>query len=247
MSNLEVMSDANNESDDALLPVNNLEIASIDENVSAELLVPENNLVVSIVNSTKSDGFLFDMNNLDVESNSNNESVELLDAVRILLVMSDKSNKSEKNLPIFAILPVIALIVIESENSLPRTVFLNIESMKLKLSIVLLEPDSVLVVSIVISITSLTLASMTAPAALDVMLFNESGSMITSARFLLAMSNLEIESINENKSDELLVPENNLVVSIVTRIISDGFLFAVNKRDITSIKLNVSSTSLCEF
>ena len=187
------------------------------------------------------------MNNLDVESDSNNESVELLDAVRILLVMSDKSNKSEKNLPIFAILPVIALIVIESENSLPRTVFLNIESMKLKLSIVLLEPDSVLVVSIVISITSLTLASMTAPAALDVMLFNESGSMITSARFLLAMSNLEIESINENKSDELLVPENNLVVSIVTRIISDGFLFAVNKRDITSIKLNVSSTSLCEF
>ena len=197
--------------------------------------------------------------------------------------MSDRSSRSEKNLPINVILPATALIVIESENSLPRTVFLNKKSIIAKLSTVLLEPDSVLVVSIVISMTSLTLASITAPAEifkLSVISRNRTMSLMLLPRFitlpvnmliviesensldaencfdeesasdnesediLFPASSLDNESSSDNISVELLDPENNLVVSIVNKIMSEGFLMAMNNLDDESDPVKMSDVDL---
>src|SRR3989344_740067 len=101
--------------------------------------------------------------------------------------------------------------------------------MKAKLSVTLLEPDNVLVVSIVISITSLTLASITAPAEtfkLLVMSRNRRMSLMLLPRFanlpvnmltviesdnsLGAKNCLDEESANDDKSEEDLLPANSL-------------------------------------
>src|SRR3989344_266688 len=178
--------------------------------------------------------------------------------------MSDRSSKSEKNLPIFDILPVTALIVTESVSSLPRFMFLSNESMKADVSVTLLVPDNVLVVSIVISITSLTLASITAPAALDVMLFNESGNMMISARLLPKIASLfanmliviesenslfpakvlDVVSVDKKLSDGILDADNNLVVSIVASTKSEGFLFDMSDLDDESDPVNMSDGDL---
>ena len=199
------------------------------------------------------------MNNLDVESNSNNESVELLDAVRILLAMSDRPSRSEKNLPINVILPATALIVIESENSLPRTVFLNIESMNVRLSIVLRDPDSVLVVSIVISITSLTLASMTAPAEtfkLPVISRNRTMSLTLLPRFIslpvsiftvsesvnsfCAENCLYEESASDNESEYILFPASSLDNESSSDNISVELLDPVNNLVVSIVNKTIS-------
>src|SRR3989344_2324543 len=135
--------------------------------------------------------------------------------------------------------------------------------MKAKLSVTLLEPDNVLVVSIVISITSLTLASITAPAEtfkLLVMSRNRRMSLMLLPRFanlpvnmltviesdnsLGAKNCLDEESANDDKSEEDLLPANNLDVESDNDNESDCCLFAVNNRLTISDKFSRSVKSL---
>src|SRR3989344_3148113 len=113
---------------------------------------------------------------------------------------------------------------------------LNIESISAKLSTALLEPASVLVVSIVNSMTSVTLASITVPAALDVMLFNESGNMIISARLLPRIDILDVNMFIVTESDNSLLPANSLVVVSVKKKVSDELLVSVNNLVVSIVK-----------
>ena len=161
--------------------------------------------------------------------------------------------------------------------------FLSIESIMDRLSTVLLVPDNVLVVSIVNSTTSLTLASMVAPAEifkLFVMSRNRTMSVMLLPRFitlpvniftvmesansfcaenclddesnicdvseviLFPASSLDNESSSDNISVELLDPENSLVMSVVNKTISDGFLMAVSNLEFVSLSNNISSIDL---
>jgi len=64
---------------------------------------------------------------------------------------------------------------------------------------------------------------------------DESGNEVVSEGALFDMNNLDIVSIDDDVSVVDLEPVNNLVVSMVTRIISEGFLFARNNLDNESV------------